>query len=240
MNPALTIAKKEYDLSLRNVTTYIIFVIYLVATGLYFAQTVFKVGLAEMRGVFTIMHLLFLFYIPAITMGSVSRETSSGTFELLSTLPIRTGHIIWGKFLAAFMLLATALMFTLVYVMLLAVYGTGIDYGAIFTGYLGLLFAGAAYIGIGIFASTLSPNQVLSFIVALAISALFYITRYVSMALSDSAAGVIDIFSFDHHLQNFMRGVLDTREILFFVAVLYVFTFLARLRLQSRNMMQER
>ncbi len=240
MNPAITIAKKEYDLSLRSITTYIIFVIFLVATGLYFAQTVFKVGLAELRGAFATMHLLFLFYIPAITMGAVSKESGSGTLELLATLPIRTGHIVWGKFLAALMLLATALMFTLVYLILLLIFGSGIDMGAIFTGYLGLLFVGAAYISIGIFASTLSSNQVLSFIVAGAISALFYITKYLSLALPDRFSSVIDVFSFDYHLQNFLRGVLDTREILFFVVVVLIFTYLAGLKLQSRNLMQER
>jgi ABC-2 type transport system permease protein len=240
MNPAFTIAKKEYDLSLRSITTYIIFVIYLAATGLYFAQTIFKVGLAELRGVFSVMHLLFLFYIPAITMGSVSKETGNGTLELLSTLPIRIGHIVWGKFLAALMLLKTALLFTLVYLMLIAVYGIGIDYGAIVTGYMGLLFAGAAYISIGIFASTLSSNQVLSFIVACAISALFYVTQYISLALPDSLANITDMISFDHHLQNFLRGVIDTREILFFIVIILIFNYLAALKLQTRNLMQER
>ncbi|MDZ4181537.1 MAG: ABC transporter permease subunit, partial [Candidatus Cloacimonadaceae bacterium] len=180
MNTIITIARKEYQLALRSVTTYIVFVLFLVATGFYFSSTAFKVGLAELRGAFGIMHTIMLFYIPAITMGSISRERGSGTLELLSTLPIRLGGIVWGKFFGAVMLLKTVLLFTLVYLGLISWFGYGIDYGAVLSGYLGLILAGSAYIAIGIFASSLSANQVLSFIIALAISGVFYLIRFVA------------------------------------------------------------
>lgn len=240
MNPAITIAKKEYTLSLRNITTYIIFILFLVATGFYFANTAFKVGLAELRGVFGIIHLFFVIYAPAITMGAISRELASGTFELLSTMPVKLGQIVWGKLLSGIMLLLTALVFTLVYLGLILHFGFGTDLGAVFTGYLGLLLAGACYISIGIFASSLSSNQVLSFIVGLAISAVFYLVQFLTMFLPPKIASIYEFWGFDYHLQSFLKGVIDTRDVIFFLVIILLFKFFTELRLQSRNMQQEK
>lgn len=240
MNPALTIAKKEYDLSLRSLGTYIIFAIYLLAVGAFFSLTALRLRLAEMRGIFGIMHMLFLFYIPAITMGIIAKERSSGTMELISTLPIKLGHIVWGKFLAAWMLLGTVLAFTLVFLGLIFIFGIGVDFGAVITGYLGLLCSGAAFIAIGIFASSLSSNQVLAFITALAISGFFYLLGSLSDLLPGPLFRLIEYLGFDFHLQNFLKGVLDTRDLLYFAVVTYIFILLAELRLQGQNMMQER
>ena len=240
MNPALTIAKKEYALSLRSLGTYIIFAIFLMAAGAHFALTSLKVGLAEMRGALGTMHMLFLFYIPAITMGSIARERTSGTLELLSTLPIKLSHIIWGKFLAALMMLVTVLSFTLVFVVLIGIFGVGWDLGAVFTGYLGLLCAGSAFIAIGLFASSLSHNQVLAFILALAISGVFFLLGKLGDILPLPLFNFLEFMGFDYHLQNFLKGLLDTRDLLYFGVVTYVFALLAELRLQAQNLMQER
>ncbi len=240
MSGALIIARKEYQLALRSLGTYIIFVIFLLFTGFMFANTALKIRLAELRGSFELMHILLLFYIPAITMGSIAKERNSGTLELLSTLPIRLGSIVWGKFLAAMLLLLTVLLSTLVYLALIAIYGIGVDYGAVATGYLGLLCAGAAYIAIGLFASSLSGNQVLAFILALAISAVFYLLRYVGDFIPVRVFASVEYFSFDYHLRNFLKGVIDTRDLLFFAVITYIFALLAELRLQAQNLMQER
>jgi ABC-2 type transport system permease protein len=240
MNAALTIARKEYQLALRSLVTYIVFVIFLLFAGFFFANTALKLRLAELRGVFGIMHTLFLFYIPALTMGSIARERSSGTLELVSTLPLRLGSIVWGKFLGALLLLATVLAFTLVFLGLVSIYGTGLDYGAVATGYLGMLLLGAAYIGIGIFASSLSENQVLAFIIALAISGFFYLLRYLGDFASIRLLASLQYLGFDYHLQNFLKGVIDTRDLLFFAVVAYVSLLLAELRLQAQNLRQER
>lgn len=240
MTPAWTISKKEYNLAMRSVTTYIIFALFLLSTGLYFANTMLRLRVAEMRTAFDVMHLIFIFYIPALTMGSISTERARGTLELLSTMPIKLSHIIWGKLLAVVKLLSTALVFTLVYVGLISYFGYGVDYGAILTGYLGLIMAGAAYASIGIFASAMSANQVLSFVLGLAISAFFFLLRYVTVFIPIQAVGIVESISFDHHLQSFFKGVLDTRDILFFLILIMVFKYLAEFKLQSRNLMQER
>lgn len=240
MNPALTIAKKEYSLCLRNITTYIIFALFLTATGLFFANTAFKVGRAELRGSFETIHLIFVFYAPAITMGAISKEQASGTFELLSTLPIKLSHIISGKIMAGIMQLITVLIFTLVYLALILHFGIGVDLGATFSGYLGLILAGSAYISIGVLASSLSQNQVLAFIMGFAINASLYLMKFFIVLVPPSLANILQFFSFDYHLQNFFKGVIDTRDLLFFCAIILIAKYLAELKLQSRNMMQER
>ena len=240
MNPALTVARKEYDLALRSLGTYIVFAIYLLAAGLYFGLTALRVQLAELRGIFGFMHTLFLVFVPALTMGSLARESTGGTLELLYPLPLRLSHIVWGKFLAAWLQLATLLAFTLVFLGLIVVYGSGVDFGAVLTGYLGLLCAGAAFTAIGIFASSVSPNQVLAFILALALSGILFLLGRVGDLIPLKLLSAVEFLGFDYHLDNFLKGVIDTRDLLYFAVVTYVFILLAQLRLQAQNMLQER
>jgi len=234
------IAKKEYQLAMRSVATYIVLTLFLVVSGLYFSSTVFKIGLAELRSLFEIIHIILLFYIPAITMGSIARERQSGTLEVLSTLPLKLSSIVWGKILAALMQLKTLIAFTLVFLVIIMVFGYGIDYGAVICGYLGLILAGTAYIAIGVFASSLPSNQILAFVLALLISSAFYVIKYLLPLIPLNLLAPIQYLSFDYHLSSLLRGVLDTRDILFFVAVTVIFALLAEFNLQSRNLMQER
>ncbi|PKN72399.1 MAG: ABC transporter permease [Candidatus Cloacimonetes bacterium HGW-Cloacimonetes-3] len=234
------IAKKEYQLAMRSVATYIVLTLFLVITGLFFSNVVFKIGLAELRTLFGIMHVIFIFYIPAITMGSIARERQSGTLELLSTLPIKLSSIVWGKILACLMQLKTLIFFTLVFLAIIAIFGEGIDYGAVICGYLGLILAGTAYISIGVFASSIPSNQILAFVLALVISAFFYVWKFVLAFVPMGLMRQVQYLSFDSHLESFLKGVVDTRDILFFLAVTVVFALLAEFNLQSRNMMQER
>lgn len=240
MNPALTIGKKEYSLALRAPATYVVIGIFLIFSGFIFSSTAFKVGLAELRGAFGFMHILMLLFIPAITMGAIARERNSGTLELVSTLPVKLWHIVWGKWLGAFALLKTMLLLTLVYLPLIYLFGTGVDLGAVITGYVGLLFAGGAYIAIGLFASSLSENQVLAFILAMSVSALFYLIGHVGDLVSASLLSRIEFFGFDYHLDSFLKGVVDTRDILYFAVVTFIFAQLTELRLQAQNLEQER
>jgi ABC-2 type transport system permease protein len=240
MNPALTIANKEYSLANRSLSTYIIYGVYLLVCGIWFALNALKIGAADMRGIFGVMHTLFLFFIPALTMGSIAKERSTGTLELISTLPIKLGQIVWGKFLGVLFQLATVLLFTLVFAFLIGFFGIGVDYGAIFTGYLGLLFAGAAFIAIGMFASSLTDNQVLAFIIAFAISGALFIIGRIGNLIPLKLFATIEYFGFDYHLESFLKGVIDSRDLIWFAAVTIIFILLAQFRLQAQNLSQER
>lgn len=240
MSAMLIIARKEYQLAMRSVATYIVFTLFLVVTGVLFSSLVFKVGLAELRTLFEILQVVFVFYVPAITMGSIARERQSGTLELLSTLPIRLSDIVWGKILASLFQLLTLLVSTLVFLAIIMIFGEGIDYGAIVCGYLGLILAGAAYVSIGVFASSLPSNQILAFVLALVICGALYVIKYLVALAPLGLVAPLEYISFDYHLASFLKGVIDTRDIVFFVAITVLFALLAEFNLQSRNLMQER
>lgn len=240
MSAMWTIAKKEYQLAMRSVATYIVFTLFLVVSGVLFSSVVFKVGLAELRSLFEILQVVFVFYIPAITMGSIARERQSGTLELLSTLPIKLSDIVWGKILASLFQLLAMLASTLVFLVIIMIFGEGIDYGAIICGYLGLILAGTAYIAIGVFASSLPSNQILAFVLALIICAILFAIKYLVALAPLGLVVPLQFISFDYHLSSFLKGVIDTRDIMFFVAITVIFALLAEFNLQSRNLMQER
>jgi ABC-2 type transport system permease protein len=240
MKTVWTIAKKEYELALRSISTYIVYILFLVIIGLIFSNIVFKIARAELRFLFEIMHIIFLFYIPAITMGSIAKERQTGTFELLSTLPIKLSSIVWGKILSALLQIITIIILSLVFFGIIIVFGEGIDYGAIICGYTGLILAGLAYASIGVFASSFPSNQILAFVLALLISAIFYLVKFILPLLPFSLVPIVQYFSFDYHLSSFLKGVIDTRDILFFLALTVIFALLAQFNLQSKNLMQER
>ena len=240
MKTVWTIAKKEYELALRSISTYIVYILFLVIIGLIFSNIVFKIARAELRFLFEIMHIIFLFYIPAITMGSIAKERQTGTFELLSTLPIKLSSIVWGKILSALLQIITIIILSLVFFGIIIVFGEGIDYGAIICGYIGLILAGLAYASIGVFASSFPSNQILAFVLALLISAIFYLVKFILPLLPFSLVPIVQYFSFDYHLSSFLKGVIDTRDILFFFFFTVIFALLAQFNLQSKNLMQER
>ena len=240
MKTVFTIAKKEYELALRSISTYIVYILFLVIIGLIFSNMVFKIARAELRFLFEIMHIIFLFYIPAITMGSIAKERQTGTFELLSTLPIKLSSIVWGKILSALLQIITIIILSLVFFGIIIVFGEGIDYGAIICGYTGLILAGLAYASIGVFASSFPSNQILAFVLALLISAIFYLLKFILPLLPFGLVPIVQYFSFDYHLSSFLKGVIDTRDILFFLALTVIFALLAQFNLQSKNLMQER
>jgi len=240
MKTVFTIAKKEYELALHSISTYIVYILFLVIIGIIFSNMAFKIARAELRFLFEVIHIIFLFYIPAITMGSIAKERQTGTLELLSTLPIKLSSIVWGKILSALFQIITIIILSLVFFGIIVIFGEGIDYGAIICGYIGLILAGLAYASIGVFASSFPSNQILAFVLALLISAVFYLLKFLLPLLPFGLVPIVQYFSFDYHLSSFLKGVIDTRDILFFLAVTVIFALLAQFNLQSKNLMQEK
>jgi ABC-2 type transport system permease protein len=240
MRDILIIAKKELRTYLNSVSTYIVLVVFLILSGWFFSSIMFKAGKAELRQLFSVLHMVYLFFIPALTMGMISREKATKTIELLATLPIRLKAIIWGKFLAAASLIVIILLFTMVHLATIAIIGENVDYGSIFVGYLGLVFIGAAYCAIGVFASSLQGNQIVAFIIGFAISLFFYGLQYVTALIPTAVADIFQFLSFDYHLQNFLKGVIDTRDVIYLGSIVTGFLLLAEFILNLNNRMQER
>jgi len=219
------IFKKELKSYFNSPMAYIFLVVFAIVTGYFFTNTFFLFNQSNMRALFNIVPLVYLFFIPAITMGLIAREKNIGTMEIISTLPIKDVEFVVGKFLSALTLIALGLVFTLIHFFTLMNVGTNIDYGAVFTGYLGLLMLGAVYASVGTFASSVTDNQVIAFIISVFIVLIFFLMDKMLYFMPVSIAGLIQYISVDYHLSNISRGVIDSRNIIYFGSLIGLFLF---------------
>ena len=189
-----------------------------------------------MRGFFGLMPWIFLFFIPAVTMKLWAEEKKIGTIEILMTLPIRDYEVVIGKFLACLALLAVTILLTLV-VPFSVMYVGNPDVGTLVTGYIGLLLMGAAYIAIGFFASTLTENQIVAFIIGIAVCLILLLIGE-DIVLFKTPNWLFPIFSYlglGAHYSSILRGVLDSRDIIYYLSVIAFFLYLSTLAVESRK-----
>jgi ABC-2 type transport system permease protein len=238
MNKIWIITKRELRSFFDSLMAYVMIVLFLGFSGFFtwiFGSDVFLVGQASLQSFFGISFWTLFFFIPAITMGVLSEERKSGTIELLVTKPVSDWQIIAGKFLAAFLLIFIALMLTLPYYITVANIGK-IDHSAVMMGYLGLLFMSASYISIGIFASSITANQIVAFLVALFIGIFFHlIFGLVSISSGGWLAGLLGYLSLATHYESMARGVIDSKDILYFLSIIFTGLLGTELMLSRRN-----
>jgi ABC-2 type transport system permease protein len=168
-------------------------------------------------------------------MGVISREKGLGTIEILATLPIRDLDLVLGKYLAVFTLILVGLLTSSIHYITLTFVGTNIDHGAIFSGYLGLALMGGVYAAIGIFSSSLTDNQVVAFIIGIAIVMVFFLMDQLLVFVPSSMAGIVQYLSTGFHLSNISRGVIDTRNLIYFLSMISFFLFLTTHNVESRK-----
>lgn len=214
---------------------YIFLVIFAVVNGYFFVNTFFLFGQSDMRSLFSVVPLVYLFFIPAVAMGLIARERNTGTIEIIDTLPLETYEFVLGKFLAAFTLIVLGLVATVVHLFTLINVGTNVDYGSVFTGYLGLALVGGVYASVGTFASSVTDNQVVAFIVGVFLVLIFFLMDWMLVFIPDSIAGLIQFLSTDYHLSNISRGVIDSRNLIYFFSVIGFFLFLTNQTLIARK-----
>ncbi|PID94300.1 MAG: gliding motility-associated ABC transporter permease subunit GldF [Bacteroidetes bacterium] len=237
--------KKEINSFLNSFIGYIILVVFLVITGLFL--WVFPVefnipdyGYANINGLFVIGPWVFLFLIPSVTMRSFADERKGGTLELLYTKPLTDAQILYAKYFASVFLVLIALLPTLVYY--LSVYRLGlppgnIDSGAVWGSYLGLFFLGSTFVSIGIFASALSESQVVSFILAVFLCGFMYIgfEFIYTLSLFGSLDLLVRSMGIQAHYASMSRGVVDTRDLLYFLSIIVLFLMLTKLTMERRK-----
>lgn len=227
-----TIFKKEIRSFLASFIAYVVMVVFLIATGLFLwvlpDYTLLDLGYANLDTLFSMAPWLFIFLISAITMRSFSEEKKSGTIEVLTTKPLTDLQIIIGKYFAGVALVLFTLLPTLIY--LYSVYQLGspkgnIDMGAIWGSYLGLFLLAACFVSIGIFASAITDNQIVSFIVSMFLCYSFYslFDLLADFNLLGSYDSVVASLGIQVHYQSISRGVIDTRDILYFISVILAF-----------------
>jgi ABC-2 type transport system permease protein len=238
MNKAFIIAKKEVSTFFDSLIAYVILSIFLLLTGYFtwiWTNNVFFVGQASLQVFFEISYWTFFAFVPAITMRSLSEEMRAGTLELLSTKAITDTQIVMGKYLSCVALLAVALVFTLPYYATLSYLGK-VDHGATLGGYLGLLLLCSAYISLGIFASSLTSNQIVAFLMTLGFGFLFFfVFELAALGSKGILREVLSFLSFRIHYESIARGVLDIRDVVFFATVTFLGLFGSQIMLGSRN-----
>lgn len=240
----LTIFKKEVAGFFSSLIAYISIVVFLLVTGLFvwvFPDTsILEYGFASLDSFFGVAPWIFLFLIPAITMRSFSEENKTGTIELLVTRPITELQIILGKYFAGLMIVVLAILPTLLYYV--TVYQLGADKGNVDSGaaigsYIGLLFLAASLVSIGIFASSLSDNQIVAFILAVFISFICYagFDSFSKLDLFGKVDDIIATLGINAHYQSMSRGVFDSRDGVYFIGFISFFVLLTRMVLESRK-----
>jgi len=238
MNKVWILTKKELASYFDSLIAYVMIILFLGLSGFFtwlFGNTVFLIGQADLEVFFGISYWTLFFFIPAITMRSLAEETRAGTIELLSTKAVSDWQIILGKFLACFLLVAIALACTIPYYLTVASIGH-IDHGATIGGYMGLLLFSAMYISIGIFSSSLTSNQIVSFLLALFIGIFFHILfDIISSNLTGLLGDTFNYLSTRTHFESISRGVIDTRDIIYFFSVILIGLILSESQLSKRN-----
>ena len=235
------ILKKEFNSFFASPIAYLVIGVFLLINGLFLFIfnddfNILNAGFADVNSLFYLAPWVFLFLIPAITMKSFADEFNTGTIELLKTKPISDWQIVLGKFLASLLLVIIAIIPTFVYVF--TVYKLGnpvgnIDFGSTIGSYFGLLFLVSTYTAIGLFTSTLSKNQIVAFILGVFITFFLF---YGFDALSNSFGSdslTIKKLGINEHFKSISRGVIDTRDLIYFLSVTFFFLFITKIRLDN-------
>jgi len=238
------IYKKEIAGYFSSLTAYITIGVFLVVTGLFLwvfpESSILDYGYAGLNSLFELAPYLFMFLVPAVTMRSIAEERKEGTFELLATRPLTDWQIVLGKFWASVSIVLMALIPTLVYyfsVYQLGVPKGNIDTGAVVGSYIGLFLIGAAFSAIGLFASSLSKNQIVAFTVAV-FFCFFAFSGFESasqISAFESFSASLTSIGINEHYQAISRGVLDTRDLIYFITVTAFFLALTKTILGGRK-----
>lgn len=234
MGNTLTILRRELGAYFNSPVAYIVISAFLLFSGGLFFSQVFLVKEATLRDFFGFASFISIFFAPAITMRLLAEEKRSGTLELLITMPVSDWEVVLGKFFAALGMFTVAVLLTITYPVTLSFMGE-LDWGAVVGGYLGLILMGAAYLAIGVMASSWTRNQVIAAIVAFAVTFSLYLCGKLLPILPSSLAPVLEYISLDSHFANISKGVIDTRDLIYYASLAGACLFLATRSLDSRR-----
>ncbi len=237
MRRSWTIARRELASFFDSLIAYILLAVFLGVCGFFtwmYGQDIFIRGQADLAVFFNTAYWVLFLFIPAITMRSLADEKRTGTLDLLLTKAVTDRQVVVGKFIAAMVLIAIALACTLPYYITIAFIGN-VDHGVVWCGYLALLLVSAAYVGAGIYASSSTDNQIVAFLVALMIILFFQIIFQAMAANFTGLTGtVLAQLSTSTHFDSVSRGVVDSRDLLYFLGIAVIGLSLAEINLAKR------
>jgi ABC-2 type transport system permease protein len=233
-SPAVIIMKRELGVYFTSPVAYIVTGLFLIIAGILFFATFFLQNRAELRNYFTLLPVLLSFFIPALTMRIFAEEKRSGSIETLMTLPVTETDVTTGKWLAAFISSAVMIAPTLLYIIPVAIFGKP-DAGPIVGGFLGALFLCAAFSAIGMFASSITKNQIIAFFTAFIICIGLTMIDQFLIFLPAQIVNVLSYISASAHFTSVSRGIIDTRDLLYFVSVTVFFFYLTVVTQQNER-----
>ena len=234
MRQVVHIFRKEFSAYFVSPIAYIVIAIFLLVTGWFFFATFFLFNQASLRAFYVLLPIVFAFVIPAITMRLISEEINVGSDEILLTMPVTIRDVILGKFLASVALVGAMMIPTIAYPLTVSFMGQ-LDWGPVVGGYVGAVFLGAAFSAVGLFASALTRNQIIAFIIGSATCFTLTLIDKMLYFLPQSLLGVFAYLGADFHFQNIAKGIIDSRDILYFVSICFVGLYGAYLALLHRH-----
>jgi ABC-2 type transport system permease protein len=234
MRQVVQIFRREFQTYFVSPIAYIVIAIFLLVTGWFFFTTFFLFNQATLRNFFSMLPVIFAFVVPAISMRLIAEELNIGSYETLLTLPVTYLDVILGKFLACVAFVAAMLVPTLAYAVTVSALGE-LDWGPVIGGYVGALLLGGAFAAVGLFASALTRNQIIAFILGVAICFSLTLIDKMLFFLPRSLLGVFAYLGADYHFQNISKGIIDSRDVIYFLSVSFVALYGAHLVLQEKN-----
>jgi len=241
----IALFKKEVGSFFSTLTGYLVIIVFLVTNSLFIwvfpgAMNVLDMGYADLETLFIIAPWVFLFLVPAITMRTFSDEHRSGTIELLITRPVSEIKIILAKYMASIFLVMVSLLPTLIYFLSIYILGNpvgNVDVGRFWGSYIGLFFLAGVYTAVGIFCSSLTGNQIISFIIAVVLSFILYIgfDSISSIPILKFADHFIVRIGINEHYKALSRGVIDSRDMVYYIGIIFIFLFFTKFFLQNRK-----
>lgn len=233
MRQAIQIFRKEFRSYFVTPIAYIVIAIFLLVTGWFFFATFFLIGQATLRNFFGLLPIIFSFVIPAVTMRLFSEELNIGSYEILMTMPVTFSDVVIGKFLAAVAFVVAMLIPTLAYPITVSSMGQ-MDWGPVIGGYIGAVLLGASFCAVGLFASSLTRNQIIAFILGMTICFVLTLIDKMLFFLPRSLLGVLAYLGADYHFQNISKGIIDSRDLIYFFSVCFIGLYAAYLALREK------
>ncbi len=234
MRQAAHIFKKEFKSYFVSPIAYMVISIFLVVVGWFFFSTFFLFNQANLRNFFALLPIIFSFVVPAITMRLFSEELNVGSYEILLTMPVTFSDVILGKFLAGVAFVAALLVPTLAYPVSVSLLGE-LDWGPVLGGYIGAVLLGASFCAVGIFASSLTRYQIVAFIVSAAICFCLTLIDKMVFLFPRTFVGVLEYLGADFHFYNISKGIIDSRDLLYFLSIIFIGLYGANIVMQEKN-----
>ncbi|HEY3324321.1 MAG TPA: ABC transporter permease subunit [Planctomycetota bacterium] len=239
MGATISILRRELSAYFNTPIGYVFMAFFLLLTCWFYVSTLFMQGTAEMRGYFGLLPIFFLFFVPAISMRLWAEERKLGTMEFLMTMPVTSAQAVLGKYFAGLLFIIFTLAATAILPITLRILGKP-DMGPIIGGYLGATMLGMIYLSIGAFASSLTSDQIVAFVIGISINFIFFLMGHQPVLdwikeTSPALASTVQRFGVDYHFESICRGVVDSRDVIYALTITGFFLFLNVLVIERRR-----